>query len=129
MARRTKLMLGGKDFTLIEGAKKCKALDGVCFHGVRKIYVYSGLRPKDRRETIIHEIIHAVYPGLKESTVLQLGGDIADALCELNLTFKKEWLGGKKQGNSRSRKAGKATSERHQPATKSPRKAARRRSR
>lgn len=91
MARRTNLILNGRDWTLIEGGHS-KRLDGTYNTGTRRIRVYAGQRPKDRRETIIHEVIHAVYPGLPERVVLQLGADITDALCKLNLEFKEEWL-------------------------------------
>jgi hypothetical protein len=91
MARRTHLQLNGKVWTLIEGGKH-RTLDGRYHTGKRQIRVYAGQRPKARRESIIHEVIHAVYPGLPERMVIQLGADITDALCKLNLNFKEEWL-------------------------------------
>ena len=125
---RAVLELNAQDWFYEEGQPHAK-LDGWCDWKRKFIHVYRPATKKDRAETIIHEIIHAVAPRLGEELVLQLGGDITDALCQLGVTFKKEWLSGEVERSNPAQKVGRKTKPHHPKNAKGSRKTARRRSR
>jgi hypothetical protein len=45
--------------------------------------------PLDTVDTLIHELLHAEFPGLSERRVKQAASDIVDTLCRLNLLNKE----------------------------------------
>lgn len=49
------------------------------------IRIQTNLPPKEKADTLIHEMLHAIYPDLSEESVNKAGTDIAIALNEMGL--------------------------------------------
>lgn len=59
---------------------KARGLDGICLYDRGEIWVSSSLRPRQKLETYIHELLHALQPELHEQTVASAARVIACVL-------------------------------------------------
>lgn len=83
-------VIRGVDYTIM--TKRMKRFDGLCDHPTtpgREIWIHSSLKAEDMLDTIIHELLHAALPDLKEETVLEIGTDMARVLWDLG--YRAEW--------------------------------------
>lgn len=54
-----------------------RGLDGITIYDTNEIYINESLSPRQKLETYIHEITHAVLPNLKEKEVRLVGEILA----------------------------------------------------
>lgn len=47
-------------------------------------------------ETVVHELLHALFPKMSEDNVMRAGAELTSALCEINIHFKKGLVRGNK---------------------------------
>jgi hypothetical protein len=85
-----KAIIRGVEYTIF--TKRMKAFFGLCDHpssAVREIWIKSNQTGKVMLDTLIHELIHASFPDLKEEAVLETASDIATVLWDLG--YRAEW--------------------------------------
>jgi hypothetical protein len=83
-------VIRGVDYTIL--TKRMKKFDGLCDHPTtpgREIWIHSSLSGQEMLDTLIHELIHASYPDLKEDAVSETATDIATVLWDLG--YRAEW--------------------------------------
>lgn len=62
-----RLKIRGRMWTIQEAAITCY---GICHHTDRRIEIRKGQDSKDRVDTIIHELLHALNPKLPEEEII-----------------------------------------------------------
>lgn len=62
-------------------------------HSALRIVVdKSATTKKDLRDTQVHELLHALFPFCEEGYIQERATELTNALCELNLNFKRGWM-------------------------------------
>lgn len=79
----------GKDWTVGFEGKFHQTLDGDCCWRTRKIRVFLNELSQYDPETVVHELLHAIYPKMCEDEVLRGGEELTNALCEIGIRFQK----------------------------------------
>jgi len=55
-----------------------RRLDGLCDYDQRTIYIFRGLAGEQRKDTLMHEYLHAVFPQASEEWVTERGTEMAE---------------------------------------------------
>lgn len=93
MVRREELSLGGETWEYREGGKS-RELFGSCDLENHIIHIYGGLTEQQRVEIILHELLHAVFPTMREERVAGAAKDISLALSKIRVSTRKGWKRG-----------------------------------
>lgn len=89
--------INGRPWKISFEGKTHKDLDGDCWWQKKLIRVFKNSEGKYEPETVVHELLHAVFPDMPEDDVMQAGKDLTNALCECDIHFTKGLVRGNKE--------------------------------
>lgn len=98
MVRGTKrVWINEKPWDVIFIEKTHPKLHGDCEWRTRRIRVFKEQHGnRYDPETVVHELLHALFPKMKEKDVLRAGAELTSALCDIDIHFTNGLVRGNK---------------------------------